>query len=145
MMRGHTLIEVVIAIALTGGVVAAIESGFQQREIADAAYRYQGQYDRKEKTIVGANKYEMKDTLKPELLKIHQDIEDRQLERLKELRRTRDANRVESALEAMREAAKGEQNLIPLMLEAARAYATVGEISAALIPVFGTYRETSVI
>ncbi len=87
----------------------------------------------------------MEDTLKPELLKIHQDIEDRQLERLKELRRTRDANRVESALEAMREAAKGEQNLIPLMLEAARAYATVGEISAALIPVFGTYRETSVI
>ena len=128
-----------------GGVVAAIESGFQQREIAEASYRYQGQYDRKEKTIVGANKYRMEETVKPDLLKIHQDIEDRQLGRLEELRRTRDAKRVESALEAMRDAAKGEQNLIPLMLEAARAYATVGEMSAALIPVFGTYREASVI
>ena len=128
-----------------GGVVAAIETGFQQREIADAAYRYQGQYERKEKTIVGANKYQMKETVKPELLKIHKEIEGRQLARLKELRRTRDSVRVDSALEAMREGAKGEQNLIPLMLEAARAYATVGEISTALIPVFGTYREASVI
>jgi methylmalonyl-CoA mutase N-terminal domain/subunit len=127
-----------------GGVVAAIEAGFQQREIAEASYRYQGQFDRKEKTIVGANKYAMDDKVRPELLRIHQEVEDRQLARLEQLRRERDNERVRSTLSALADAARDERNLIPLLVEAARSYATVGEMSAALVPIFGTYRESSV-
>jgi methylmalonyl-CoA mutase N-terminal domain/subunit len=128
-----------------GGVVAAIEAGFQQREIAEASYRYQHQIERGEKTIVGVNRHVMRDETRPELLRIEADVEQRQLARLAELRRTRDAGRVRGALDGLAGAAQGSDNLIPHMLEAARAYATVGEICAVLVPVFGTYRELSVI
>jgi methylmalonyl-CoA mutase N-terminal domain/subunit len=128
-----------------GGVVAAIEKGFQQREIADAAYKYQAQCDSGEKTIVGVNKYQMDDDVRPEILKIHPDVEQRQLEGLERLKRERDASRVERALGALDQAARDGENLIPCMLEAVRAYATVGEVCAALIPAFGTYREVAVI
>jgi len=137
--------EYIDRIDALGGVVSAIETGFQQREIAEAAYRYQGQYERGEKTIVGANKYEMEEHVRPELLRVEHHVEQRQVERLKQLRRERDGDLVEATLTALREAAEGERNLIPLMLDAVRGYATVGEICQALVPVFGTYREVSVI
>jgi methylmalonyl-CoA mutase N-terminal domain/subunit len=128
-----------------GGVVAAIEEGFQQREIAEASYKYQGQVDSASKTIVGLNKYRSEDDTKPSLLRIDHKVEQAQLERLERLKDERDAPRVEAALRALALAADGQDNLIPLMLEAVRAYATIGEVCQALVPAFGTYREVAVI
>ncbi len=128
-----------------GGIVAAIEKGFPQKEIADAAYKYQIQVDSGEKTIVGVNKYAVEDDRKPEVLKIDSDIERDQVRRLAEVRRTRDASRHARALEALRLGAEGDRNLMPLILEAVRAYATVGEICGGMQSVFGEYREQSVL
>jgi methylmalonyl-CoA mutase N-terminal domain/subunit len=128
-----------------GGVVTAIEQGFQEREIADAAFKYQSQLERGTKTIVGVNKYRMDDAVKPEILRIDHEVERTQLERLERLRQERDGARVEAALAALRGAAEGGENLIPHMLDAVRAYATIGEVCGALVPVFGTYREVAVI
>jgi methylmalonyl-CoA mutase N-terminal domain/subunit len=128
-----------------GGVVAAIEQGFQQREIADAAYKYQTQVDQRSKTIVGVNKYQMDKDRAPEILKIHPEVERAQLAGLEQVRRERDATCFESALGALRRAGERGDNLIPPLLDAVRAYATIGEVCQALVPLFGTYREVSVI
>ena len=128
-----------------GGVVAAIEAGYPQREIADASYRYQRQVDEGAKTVVGVNKYLRDDSRRPELLRIGEEIETEQVSRLRRIRSERDGDRVRRALDAVAGAGEREENLIPPMIDAARAYASVGEICAALIPVFGTYRETSVL
>jgi methylmalonyl-CoA mutase N-terminal domain/subunit len=128
-----------------GGMIAAIEAGFPQREIAEAAYRYQQQIDQGTKTIVGVNKFRQEERHKPSLLKIDDEVERRQVERLAQLRASRDAARIERTLAELRRAGEQGDNLLPFMLEAARAYATVGEICGALVPVFGTYREASVI
>jgi len=128
-----------------GGVIAAIDSGFFQREIAEASYRYQAEVEQGIRTIVGVNKYEMPDASRHEFLRVDDDVERRQLERLVRLRRERDPAAIARALEALPRAAAGGDNLLPFMLDAVRAYATVGEICRALVPVFGTYREASVI
>ena len=129
-----------------GGVIAAIETGFQQREIADASYHYQRQIESGEKIIVGVNKYRMEETRKPDLLRIGpEEVEERQVARLTELKRTRDNTRVEATLVALRKAAECDDNLLPPMLDAVRAYATVQEVCQTLVPAFGLYRETSVI
>jgi len=128
-----------------GGIVAAIERGYPQKEIADAAYRYQQQVDSGEKTIVGVNRYAMGPEEAPKILEIGDDVEQRQLARLARVRAERDAARHTATLAALRDGAAGEANLIPLMLEAVRAHASVGEVCRALIPVFGEYRETAVL
>ncbi len=128
-----------------GGMVAAIEAGFPQREIVEASYRYQRQVDEGSKTIVGVNKYVMDEPRRPDILRIGEEVERGQLERLARVRETRDPHRVRSALDALRDAAVSGGNLIPHMLEAVRAYASVGEICRTLVPVFGTYREVSVL
>ncbi len=128
-----------------GGIVAAIEAGFPQKEIADAAYRYQRQVDEKVKTVVGVNRYVMKEKARPETLKVDERVETEQLERLRRVRESRGAGRAEACLATLRDAAAGTENLIPPILEAVRAYASVGEISRALVPVFGRYQEVSVL
>jgi methylmalonyl-CoA mutase N-terminal domain/subunit len=128
-----------------GGIVAAIEAGFPQKEIADAAYHYQRQLDRGVKTVVGVNKHVMKETDRPELLRIGPEVEREQLEGLAAVRDRRDDRRLADDLQALRRAAESGANLIPPMLQCVRDYGTVGEISAALVPVFGTYREVSVL
>jgi methylmalonyl-CoA mutase N-terminal domain/subunit len=127
-----------------GGMIEAIAAGFPQKEIADAAYHYQRQLDDGRKTVVGVNKYVSEDDGRPEILQIGADVAARQLERLKRVKEERDEKRVRQALEALQDGARDGANLIPLMLEAVRTYASVGEVSMALIPVFGAYRETSV-
>ncbi len=127
-----------------GGIVAAIERGFPQKEIADAAYRYQIQVDSGEKTIVGVNKHLMKEERRPEILRIDPAVERDQIARLERVQAARDAGRHARAIEALTEAARGSANLMPCILEAVRAYASVGEICAALKSVFGEYREQSV-
>jgi len=141
----HEATDYIRRIDEMGGVVAAIEQGFQQREIADAAYKYQAQVESNEKTIVGVNKYPMDDDAKLEILRIDHDVEQAQLGRLEQLKRDRDAGRFDAALAALCKAAESGDNLIPHMLEAVRGYATVGEVCGALVPVFGRYQEVSVI
>jgi methylmalonyl-CoA mutase N-terminal domain/subunit len=127
-----------------GGMIEAIAEGFPQKEIADAAYHYQRQLDRGTKTVVGVNKYVSENDGRPEILQIGAEMAERQVARLRRVREERDDRRFNQSIEALQEGARGDANLIPLLLEAVRAYASVGEISMALIPVFGAYRETSV-
>jgi methylmalonyl-CoA mutase N-terminal domain/subunit len=128
-----------------GGMIAAIAAGFPQKEIADAAYRYQRQIDERDKIIVGVNRYEVQSDSRPEILKVGEEMELAQRARLDGIKDKRDGERVGRALAALRAGAEQDENLIPLMLEAVRAYASVGEVCQALVPVFGSYRETSVL
>ena len=128
-----------------GGIVSAIETGFPQKEIADAAYRYQQQLEDSSKVVVGVNKHQMEEKSKPDTLRIGPEVEEEQLDRLKRLKSSRDQAAVEGCLSALAAAAEGDDNLLPLILAAVREYATVGEVSEALVPVFGRYREVSFI
>ena len=128
-----------------GGMIAAIERGFPQKEIADASYHYQRQVDRGEKTIVGVNKYTMGDAPHTEILKIGEDVERAQLARLAQVKAARDEAKLRRELDALAQGAARDENLIPLMLACVRSYGTVQELSQALVPVFGTYREVSVL
>jgi methylmalonyl-CoA mutase, N-terminal domain len=127
-----------------GGIVKAIEAGFPQREIANAAYLYQKQLESGTKTVVGLNKYVMPDEKPIPLLKISHEVEARQLDRLAEVKRTRDGKACAGALRALTAAARGETNLMPPILDCVRAYCTLEEIGAAMKEVFGEYREESV-
>jgi len=123
-----------------GGVMTALETGFLQREIADASYIYQMEEDRKERITVGVNEHCTDDALEIPLLRVDRDGEKRQVDRLNEIRRTRDNRDVAEKLHALEQAAKGTDNLMPLMIEAAKAYATVGEMMDVLLGVFGEYQ-----
>jgi methylmalonyl-CoA mutase N-terminal domain/subunit len=124
-----------------GGIVPAIEEGFPQREIAEASYRYQRQVDGGEKTVVGVNRYPEGDDGRPSLLRIGPEVEAGQVERLRRTRAERDGARHARALAALVAAARSNANLMPAILEAVLAYASVGEICDALKTVFGSYRE----
>jgi len=128
-----------------GGVLAAIDEGFFQREIADAAYRYQREIERGEKVVVGVNRLQNEyDTLNIDLLKIDPAVERKQRERLQRLRSKRSSSRVTDTLDALREGARGDANLMPLILSCARAYCSEGEIIGSLKEVFGVYKETAI-
>ena len=127
-----------------GGMVAAIEAGFPQREIAESAYRFQQAVEAREKTIVGVNDF-VQDGGPVETLYIDESAGERQLEKLARLKRSRDGGRVRSALDALRDAAQTKRNLMPPILDAVRAYATVGEMCDALRDVWGEYEEVAVI
>ncbi|MGQ9532368.1 MAG: acyl-CoA mutase large subunit family protein [Desulfotomaculales bacterium] len=125
-----------------GGVIPAIEAGFFQQEIADAAYRYQQAVDKKERIIVGVNEYvDPDEQLDIEILYIDPRVEEEQVARLQRLRRERDNQAVEARLAALKDAARGTENLMPYILDAVRVYATLGEIIQVLKDVFGEYRE----
>ena len=126
-----------------GGMITAIERGYPQREIADAAYRYQTAVDRKEKIIVGVNDFVGEE--KPiEILRVDESVRASQAERLRKLRAERSNEDVRRELAALRHAAQGTENLMPHIYSAVKAYATLGEISAALRDVFGTHEEAAV-
>jgi methylmalonyl-CoA mutase N-terminal domain/subunit len=126
-----------------GGMVAAIEHGFPQREIADAAYRYQLAVDRREKIVVGVNDYVVEE--KPiETLHIGESVAREQTERLRKLRAERSSDEVERRLNSLRRAAAGAENLMPHLLEAVKAYATLGEICDTLRQPFGVYQEVAI-
>jgi methylmalonyl-CoA mutase N-terminal domain/subunit len=128
-----------------GGVIPAIEKGFFQREIADAAYRYQRALDSHEKTIVGVNRFvEADEPVTIPILTISPEVEIKQRKRIAELRATRDAKLVERSLVALKQAASSGANLMPPLLDCARGYATLGEMCSALADVFGVYEEAVV-
>ncbi|MFZ5858480.1 MAG: acyl-CoA mutase large subunit family protein [Chloroflexota bacterium] len=124
-----------------GGVIPAIEKGFFQSEISDAAYRYQREIDEGIRKIVGVNAYEEKKPLTIPILEMDPQGYQRQVTRLEEVRRTRDAGRVGQALDRLRIACQGTENTMPYLLDAVRAYATLGEIISVMKGVFGTYEE----
>ncbi len=128
-----------------GGMIEAIERGFPQSEIAGASYAYQRSIEQGDTVVVGVNKFAGEQTPPIELLQIGNEAEQRQVERLAELRRTRDSASVETSLEALRRAAQGAVNTMPYILEAVRAYATVGEICGVFREVFGSYDEMSIL
>jgi methylmalonyl-CoA mutase N-terminal domain/subunit len=126
-----------------GGMVAAIERGYPQREIAEASYRYQVAVDKKEKIIVGVNDYVAPE--KPlEILQIDETVARRQSERLSKLRSDRSQAEVDRRLKGLRAAAQGKDNLMPFLYDAVKAYATLGEICDAMRDVFGTYEEVAI-
>jgi methylmalonyl-CoA mutase N-terminal domain/subunit len=124
-----------------GGMVAAIEKGFPQREIQDSAYQYQKALERGEQVIVGVNKYTMEEGSQIPILAINESVRDHQIERLNEARTNRDAGAVANALEKLKRAAQNAENTMPATIEAVRAYATLGEICSSLRDVYGVYEE----
>jgi len=129
-----------------GGVVAAIENGFLQREIADSAYKYQQEIDNKERILVGVNDYTLEEDWVPlKLLRVPPDVEAEQLAKLQEVKRKRNNAKVKNVLDKLHNAAKRDENLMPTIIEAMKAYATLGETVNMLREVFGEYRELIVI
>ncbi|HMD13395.1 MAG TPA: methylmalonyl-CoA mutase family protein, partial [Bacteroidota bacterium] len=128
-----------------GGVIPAIEAGFFQREIAEAAYRYQKELDHKEKIIVGVNDYvEEQENVEIPLLLISPEVEVKQKKRLSEVRASRDQQKVLETLDALRRAGENNSNLMPRLIDCTRAYVTLGEMCNALAEVFGIYEEPAV-
>jgi methylmalonyl-CoA mutase N-terminal domain/subunit len=126
-----------------GGMVAAIERGYPQREIAEASYRYQVALDKKEKIMVGVNDYVSQE--KPlETLQIDETVAHRQAARLAKLRADRSSEEVARRLAALRQATRTKDNLMPFIFEAVKSYATLGEICDAMRDTFGTYEEVAI-
>jgi methylmalonyl-CoA mutase N-terminal domain/subunit len=127
-----------------GGMVEAIEAGFPQRDIMDAAFAYQRAVEENEKLIVGLNSFQVAGEAPIDILYIADDLAERQIDSLENVKRRRDAGAVARTLGALRTGAAGSANTMPLILDCVRAYCTVGEISDALRDVFGTYEEPAV-
>jgi methylmalonyl-CoA mutase, N-terminal domain len=128
-----------------GGVIPAIKENFFQREIAEASFRFQSEVEAGQRVIVGVNRYEEPEARPIEILKIDQALEDKQVERVRALRARRDPAAAEAALARLRaDAAVPDRNLMPAIVEASRAYVTMGEMCDALREVWGTWRETPV-
>jgi methylmalonyl-CoA mutase N-terminal domain/subunit len=141
----HGAKEYFATIDRLGGMVEAIEQGFPQREIADASYKFQQAVERRDKVIVGVNDYVQEDEAPVPILYIDETTAEKQLTRLEDLKRTRDADAVNRALDSLRDAARGTGNTMYPLLDCARAYATVGEMCDALRAVWGEYEEVPLI
>jgi len=127
-----------------GGVIPSIEKGFYQREIANASYKYQKEIEDKKRTIVGVNQYKTDEETEIPILKMDEKGEERQIKRLKNLRKERDKEKVQKSLNNLRKAAEGTDNMMPYILECVHAYATLGETCQVLRDVFGEYEEPAI-
>ncbi len=128
-----------------GGALSAIEMGFQQREIQENSYRIQMQVDRGERTVVGVNEFTTEEEAEPEILRMREEVVRRQLERLRRVRSERDDGRVQQMLKRLDEAARSDANLMPVFIECAENYVTLGEICGVTREFFGEQREVVVI
>ena len=128
-----------------GGMLVAIERGYVQQEIQNAAYEYQKQVEKEEAVVVGLNRFTMKEEKPVPLQRMDETLERKQVERLRALRSRRDRQSWEASLKQIEDAARSGANLMPHILSAVEAYATVGEISDTLRRVFGEYKETVVV
>ena len=128
-----------------GGMVEAIELGYPQKEIAESAYKFQQAVEKREKVIVGVNDFVAENEEPIEILYIDESAADKQLAKLEQLKKTRDNDAVKRTLDALKVGARGKANTMPLLIEAVRAYATVGEMCDALREVWGEYEETPII
>jgi methylmalonyl-CoA mutase N-terminal domain/subunit len=127
-----------------GGVIPSIEKGFFQREIAESAYKYQKEIDDKERFMVGVNKYTMDEPIEIPILKMDEEGEERQINRLKKLRKDRNNSKTNRNLDNLRKAANGDKNLMPIILDCVHSYATLGETCDVLREVFGEYTEPAI-
>ncbi|MHA2069304.1 MAG: methylmalonyl-CoA mutase family protein, partial [Candidatus Thorarchaeota archaeon] len=128
-----------------GGVIPAIEKGFFQKEISDSAYRYEREIESKKRTIVGVNDFVLEDEeITIPVLKIDPEVEIRQIKRLKRIRKERNNQKVQEALNGLRKASEGIDNVVPHVVNAVRAYASVGEICDVWREVFGEWEEPKV-
>jgi methylmalonyl-CoA mutase N-terminal domain/subunit len=128
-----------------GGAVAAIEKGFMQREIVESAYRFQKEVETKKRTIVGVNEFQTEEKVPIKILRIDPEIEKKLVGRLKQVKRQRNQTKLDEVLNKLREAAEHEDvNLMPLILQAVKEYATLGEICDTLREVFGEYKPPSI-
>ena len=127
-----------------GGMVAAIERHFPQQEIANASYNFQKQLERKEKIMVGVNKYATEEALPVELLQMDPALEEKQIKRLNRVKNQRNQPRVKESLEQLGEAASGNKNVMPYLIDAVKEYATLQECCDVFRKVFGTYRDPGI-
>ena len=127
-----------------GGAVAAIEKGYIQREIVESAYRYQREIERKERVIVGVNEFITEERTPIEILKIDPEIEKKLIERINSIRKMRNQLKVREALDKLRKAAKHDENLMPVILECVKQYATLGEICDTLREIYGEYKAPTI-
>ncbi len=134
-------VEYIEKIDAQGGMLKAIENGFPQREIQEAAFQYQKSVERNEEIVVGVNKFQIEENTTIPIMKVDEKIERAQIERLRAVREKRDAAKAENALMKLEEAAKGDENMLPRILDAVEAHVTVGEISHRLRKIWGEYRE----
>ncbi len=125
-----------------GGTLTAIEKGYVQGEIQNAAYQHQRAVEDGKQIVVGVNKFQTDAVEPPKPFRVDPEMEQRQIERVRELRASRSAEEVSTALANLEKAARGTENLLPRILDCCRALATVGEISDTLRKVFGEYRES---
>ncbi|MDK2824682.1 MAG: methylmalonyl-CoA mutase, N-terminal domain [Clostridia bacterium] len=128
-----------------GGAVKAIEQGYIQKEIQDAAYEYQKEVESGKRVVVGMNKFQIKEAPPEGLLKVDPTVGDLQAKKIADMKAKRDGNAVQTALDELREAAKGDTNLMPVILKAAKVYCTEGEICGVLREVFGEYTPIQVL
>jgi methylmalonyl-CoA mutase N-terminal domain/subunit len=129
-----------------GGAIVAIEKGFFQKEIADSAYKYQKEVDEMKRTIVGVNDYKIeKEEVPIELLRVDPKVEKEQIASLHKMMRGRNKKKAEDTLDKLRHAAEKDENLMPTIIDAVKAYATIGEINDVLRQVYGEYKELIVI
>ncbi|MEK7297135.1 MAG: methylmalonyl-CoA mutase family protein, partial [Planctomycetota bacterium] len=124
-----------------GGMIAAIEAGEIQRQIEESAFQYQQQIDREERSVVGVNCFREQEPVPQGIFKLDTSVEENQKRRLAGVRASRDNHAVKTALARLGEAARGKENLMPLILDAVRCYASVGDICDVLRGVFGKYEE----
>jgi methylmalonyl-CoA mutase N-terminal domain/subunit len=130
----------------TGGLLNAIKTGYLQREIAETAYRYQQELERDERVVVGVNKYTVEEHNPIDVLKINEEAQKRQVERINRIRQTRDNRKVQESLEVLRKTLEDQrQNSMYPMIKAVRAYATLGEIMDVGRRVFGDYKEPPIL
>jgi len=127
-----------------GGVLPAIEKGFYQREIANAAYKYQKEIEGKKRIVVGVNEYQIDEPVDIPILKMDEKGEERQINRLKKLRKDRNKQKYDRTIKALKKAAEGDENLMPYILDCVHAYATLGETCQVLRDVFGEYEEPAI-
>jgi methylmalonyl-CoA mutase, N-terminal domain len=137
--------EYIDAIDRMGGAVAAIEKGFVQKEIGNSAYRFQQEIERGERVIVGLNRFQVKEERLKDLLKVDPSVGEKQVARIQELKATRDNAAVAQALTELKAAAQGSDNLMPLILKAVKALATLGEVCDTLRAVFGEYEAPALV
>jgi methylmalonyl-CoA mutase N-terminal domain/subunit len=133
--------EIIATVDDRGGMRKAIEAGWVQRQIQDVAFERQQEIESGERVIVGVNRFTVDDEEEVDIEEVSQAVQEGQRERLEELRAERDTGAVETALDALEEAARGEENLMPYIIDAVKVYATTGEICDAMREVFGEYRQ----
>jgi methylmalonyl-CoA mutase N-terminal domain/subunit len=129
-----------------GGAIVAIEKGFFQKEIADSSYKYQKEIDEMKRKVVGVNDYKIvKEEIPVKLLRVDPKVEKEQVANLKKMKRERHKEKVEETLGKLRHSAQKDENLMPVIIESVKAYATLGEICEVLRQVYGEYKELIII